>query len=95
MMLSTDYQPFLNEQFKIVFSDQEFVLTLIEVVLLGAPYKEGARQPFSIMFLADASLGVLRQGIYLVEHIKLGKNNIFLIPRGVEENMCRYEAIYN
>ncbi|MEW8628259.1 MAG: hypothetical protein AB2551_21120 [Candidatus Thiodiazotropha sp.] len=95
MMVISDFQPLLNQSFRIAFSDQELVLTLVDVELVGSPYKEGARQPFSLMFDADASVGVLRQGIYPVEHDTLGRKDIFLVPRGVEDNCCRYEAVYN
>ncbi|MES9852604.1 MAG: hypothetical protein ABW170_12330 [Candidatus Thiodiazotropha sp. L084R] len=94
-MVNTDFQPFLNQSFKINFTDQELALTLVDVALVGKPYKEGARQPFSLMFVADASVGVLCQGTYPVEHTTLGKKDIFLIPRGVDNNQCRYEAVYN
>lgn len=94
-MVIADFQPLLNQSFKIVFSDQALALTLIDVERVGKPYKAGARQPFSLLFVADASAGVLRQGVYPVEHDTLGKQDIFLIPRGVEENRCRYEAVYN
>ena len=94
-MLITDFQPLLNQQFKIVFSDQELPLELIDVEKNGEPYKEGARQPFTITFLADASVGVLQQGTYPVENETLGKQDVFLIPRGVEDNKCRYDAMYN
>jgi hypothetical protein len=90
-----DYQPLVNQSFKITFTDQELVLTLVEVSLVGRPYKEGARQPFSLMFVADSSPGVLPQGVYPLEHHQLGRKDTFLIPRGIEENTCRYEAIYN
>ncbi|MCU7916917.1 MAG: hypothetical protein KZQ88_15650 [Candidatus Thiodiazotropha sp. (ex Dulcina madagascariensis)] len=94
-MVISDFQPLVNQSFKIVFSDQELPLMLIDVESVGKPYKEGARQPFSLMFVADATDGVLRQGVYPVEHATLGKKDIFLIPRGVEKNQCLYEAVYN
>ncbi len=95
MILNTDFRPLLNQTFKIVFSDLDYVMTLTEVSDQGKPFKAGARQPFSLMFDADATVGVLRQGLYPVEHKILGKRPIFLIPRAVDGNRCVYEAVYN
>lgn len=94
-MVVSDYQSLLNQSFKIKFSDQELTLFLTDVTTAGQPFKKGARQPFSLIFTADASAGVLRQGIYPVEHQKLGRVEIFLIPRGIQQDECHYEAIFN
>ena len=91
----SDYESLLKQTFKIAFSDQDLLLTLEEVSRAGKPYKEGARQPFSLIFSADASGGVLRQGRYDLENETLGKKGVFLVPVGVKENVCEYQAVYN
>jgi hypothetical protein len=95
MVVISDFQPLLNQNFRVTFSDKNYPLTLINVMDVGTPFKSGARQPFSLTFYADASLGILNQGVYPVVNDSLGKREIFLIPRGVRENRCYYEAIYN
>ncbi len=90
-----DFQSHLNQSFKISFTDQDLELKLTEVEQVGKPYKEGARQPFTVTFVADATEGVLQQGVYSVENEAMGKKDIFLIPREVEDSKCRYDAMYN
>jgi hypothetical protein len=95
MIVFSDFQPLLNDDFEIDLSGKPYRITLTEVETLGKPYKEGARQPFSLIFHADAALGILRQSVYSVTHNSLGTRDIFLIPRGIVEDTCHYEAIYN
>lgn len=95
MITIAEFEPLLNQPFKIQFSDQDLVLELSEVKRSGKPYKEGAREPFSLLFNADASRGILRQGNYHLENKEMGKQSMFLVPVGVDENICQYEAIYN
>ena len=94
-MVISDFRPLLNDTFRIQFSDQALELRLEEVNIAGAPYTEGARQPFSLLFTADASRGILRQGNYALNNDRLGRQNLFLVPVGVREGVCHYEAIYN
>jgi hypothetical protein len=95
MIVFSDFQPLLNEDFEIDIFNKRYPLTLTKVETLGAPYKEGARQPFSLFFCADVALGILHQSVYPMHHDSFGKCSIFLIPRGVIEDKCYYEAIYN
>ena len=94
-MVISDFRPLLKDIFRIQFSDQALELCLEEVTSTGDPYTEGARQPFSLLFSADASRGILRQGNYELNNDQFGKQNIFLVPVGVREGVCHYEAIYN
>ncbi len=52
------------------------------------------RDAFSIVFRGPAT-PVLPQRIYTLEHAKLGRFDVFLVPIGPDaEGMC-YEAIFN
>jgi len=95
MITISDFALLVNQSFTIEFSDQDLILKLDEVKSSGKPYKEDAREPFSLLFSADASSGVLKQGNYELGNGTIGKQSIFLVPIGVEENTCHYEAIYN
>ena len=56
-------------------------------------YEEGARKPFSIEFhsrLPEHS----PQQIFAVEHEKLGKFDLFLVPLGPDSDGHRYEAVF-
>jgi len=57
----------------------------------GAPSK---REAFSILFRGPAE-PVLPQKIYTLEHAKLGRFELFLVPIGPDAGGMRYEAIFN
>ncbi len=72
---------------------------LISVTNLGhrpTAKKGAARQStFSIVLRGPQSDTYLPQHIYTVEHSKLGKHKIFLVPIGPDEQGMRYEAVFN
>lgn len=70
-------------------------LTLAEASPLGSAARGGEREPFSLTFRGPAE-PVLPQAIYQVEHPKLGKLEIFLVPIGPDpkEKGMRYEAVF-
>ena len=72
-----------------------FDLTLAEATPLGGAARGGEREPFSLTFRGPAE-PVLPQAIYPVEHPKLGKLEIFLVPIGPDpkEKGMRYEAVF-
>ncbi len=52
------------------------------------------RTPFSLLFRGPLQ-PVLPQKIYLLEHQRLGRLEIFLVPLGPEGGGMRYEAIFS
>ena len=94
-MVISDFQSLLNQSFKIVFSDTEYPLELIEVESLGEPYKKGAREPFSLVFVTDSANGLLQQGRYPVEGGEFQKTDIFLVPIAEQNGRYHYQAVYN
>ncbi len=95
MITISDFQTLLNQIFTIQFSDQNLELKLEEINSTGKPYKKGAREPFSLIFTADAKHGILQQGNYELKNKELGKQSIFIVPIKHENNTGFYEAIYN
>lgn len=51
------------------------------------------RTPFSLLFRGPRQ-PVLPQKIYLLEHDRLGRLEIFLVPLGPEGEAMRYEAVF-
>ncbi len=72
--------------------------TLIEATPMGSRSDgSGAvaqRDAFSIVFRSPAE-PVLPQKIYTLEHAKLGRFELFLVPIGPDESGMRYEAVFN
>jgi len=52
------------------------------------------REAFSIVFRGPAE-PVLPQKIYTLEHAKLGRFELFLVPIGPDSSGMRYEAVFN
>jgi hypothetical protein len=71
---------------------------LIEATALPASSARTAdpsrRAPFSLVFRGPKTPWV-QQGVYRIEHEKLGALEFFLVPIGPDEKGMRYEAIFN
>jgi hypothetical protein len=91
-----DFADKVGEVFPIGDTDVPNIpLTLAETELLksqGLP--PGARQPFSLTFLAKDPR-VLPQRIYRLEHNGLGALDIFLVPIGKNADGVSYQATFN
>ena len=72
---------------------------LVSVTRLGPRplARKGAARPFgfSIVLRTPQSNTYLPQHVYSVEHSRLGKHAIFLVPIGPDEHGMRYEAIFD
>ena len=94
---STDFAEYLNEKFKISAESVESVETeLINVTELGpeAGPEAGGRRPFSIVFRGPEET-YLAQGIYKVEHEKMGTLDLFLVPIGPDKVGMLFEVLFN
>lgn len=90
-----NFEPCLKQTFTINLPETEIPAALVEVKSLGQPFKEGAREPFSLLFEADSALGLLAQGTYALTHDALGENNMFLVPVGKDGDRYQYQAVFN
>ena len=95
MLHREDFESCINQNFTIHLQNHGIESQLIEVKALGQPYRDGAREPFSLLFEADARYGLLNQGMYPIENPALGEKTIFLVPVGEKGNRYQYEAIFN
>ena len=70
-------------------------LELIEVADLGADSAVAAtqRRPFSLTF-RHPDISYLPQRIYTLEHVALGRLDLFLVPIGPDQSGMRYQAIF-
>lgn len=90
-----NFESCLKQRFTINLLETDIPVELVEVKSLGQPFKEGAREPFSLLFEADAAQGLLAQGTYALTSDALGENNIFLVPVGEEGGRYQYQAVFN
>ena len=92
-----DFQPLLNETFKIAQGpDQWIAAILIEARKLDFNYPSSdriGRAAFSIVFQAGRDVH-LPQKKYLVKHEALGEHQIFLVPIQPDDEGTYYEAVF-
>lgn len=92
------FAEFVGDPFRFELAAGHFVeATLSEATLLTnaqAARTDGRRAPFSLIFRVPASQ-TLAQRIYTLEHAKLGRLEIFLVPVGREAGNLVLEAIFN
>ena len=87
-LTAADFEPLLHDRFRIASPDAPpFEAELVEVTVI--PREPGGREPFSLEFQGDPEF-TLRQGIYGVDHERLGALEIFLVPIAPG----RYEAVF-
>jgi hypothetical protein len=82
----------LNSDFSILLDETTTVqLVLVEV----SDLRERDRyQAFSILFRGPRE-SMVPQGLYKIEHGRMGSFDIFLVPVGVGEEGYQYEAVFN
>jgi hypothetical protein len=92
---AADFLPNLNNEFRIYFDPAlPSPAELIEVSEINSSSTDGGRKSFSIVF-RGAKEKVWPQGMYKIEHPRLGELQLFLVPIGPDnEGMC-YEAVFN
>jgi hypothetical protein len=92
----SDFAPFENQTFLIGDdSGGRVKAELVELKELASETVNGAkRKPFSLVFRCpkDCQLG---QRTYEVEHPKMGRLEIFLVPIGPDGRGMCYEAVFN
>ena len=87
------FSPFIESLFNIDLSPWgSLTLTLNNVTEVG-PEVPGRRRAFSLIFLGPIE-PILPQRIYALEHETMGRLEIFIVPIGVTQSNCRYEAVF-
>lgn len=71
----------------------ELDATLVEARELSDHPGPGGRKPFSLMFRAPAETPA-EQGIYRVEHPRVGTLEMFLVPIGADDDGLLFEAVF-
>jgi len=89
---SKNFSENLNSEFKLLTANaQPLPLRLTDVTEHnGGPKVE----QFSLFFLGPKT-PLLQQGIYRLQHEKLGELDLFLVPLGMDNDGVRYECVFN
>lgn len=88
-------EPEVGTVFRMSFTDAEFDLELREAKPLGR-FLEGIhmRPPFALLFVCP-DRRVVAQGMYAMDHDRLGRLEIFIVPVAADEDGVHYEAVFN
>ncbi len=90
-----EFAAFIGDRFQLEIAPGQVVsATLDEVKLLRHSQGTERRAPFSLLFRVPSD-AALPQRIYALEHARLGRIEIFLVPIGYENGHLLLEAIFN
>jgi hypothetical protein len=87
-LTAEDFEPLLHEPFSL---GSQFEIELIDVSSSGTA--GSARPQFSLLFRGGPT-PPLAQGVHGLEHARLGRLDLFLVPLGPDEEGQRYEAVF-
>lgn len=89
------FEPEVGSTFTISFTNARFELELREAAALKYhDPKIHARHPFSLLFVCPDER-LLQQGVYAIEHERLGMLEIFIVPIKADADGVHYEAVFN
>ena len=85
------FEPLVGAEF--VSREPSATFVLIDVEAYGVQPEAPRTEPFTLTFVAEPGLD---QRIYELEHPRLGRLDLFLVPIGPgPDGRARYEAVFN
>ena len=90
-----EFSQHLNTRFQVRLDDQKIELELVEVKgYLPQANEQTGMERFSVFFDGPGN-APLPQRLYSLDHEKMGKFEIFLVPISGNDQGFRYEAVFN
>ena len=86
-----DFEAAIGDEFALATEAGEVGVRLSSVRRSRRP-RDG-REPFAVLFHGPADR-ILEQGIRRLGHPRLGEFDIFLVPVGLDDAGCAYEAVF-
>ncbi|HJX90801.1 MAG TPA: hypothetical protein VJ372_09910 [Pyrinomonadaceae bacterium] len=83
----------LNTKFSLTFDEKTVELKLVEIKPYGNE-PDSSMERFSI-YLDGPAQPRLPQQTYQMDHERMGKVDIFIVPISGDEKVIRYEAVFN
>jgi len=90
-LTADDFEPRLQEEFRIATPNGDIVLKLVAVNRLGRAKRAGGA--FSLLFLSPHG-PFLAQAMHPMAHPTLGTLDIFIVPLGPTDDGNSYEAVF-
>lgn len=93
-LTAADFKSLTGNDFKLSHEQlPESGATLVEVKKLGEQAGPSGRTPFSLLFACDSDVEP-EQSVFDIEHEKLGKQSVFLVPVGKDDRGFLLEAVF-
>lgn len=93
-LTAADFESLTDEDFKLSHDQlPEAGAKLLEVVTLGDQAGPSGRTPFSLLFACDSDAEP-EQSVFDIEHAKLGRQTVFLVPVGKDDRGLLLEAVF-
>ena len=94
ILTEAEFSKHVNTKFRVA-GQQPIELELVEVKgYLSKAHEQQGMERFSAFFRGPAQ-PLMRQGIYALEHERMGAFELFLVPIAQHEDGFRYEAVFN
>lgn len=90
-LTAADFEPRVNDTFRLPIAPAELSLKLVEVRRLGQAMRQGGA--FSLLFISPPG-PFLRQGTYPLDNPSLGRLNLFIVPLGPKDGGNSYEVVF-
>ena len=84
----------LDTPFRVCLDGGVLALQLVEARAIHARAGGEDSTSFTILFKGPGD-PILRQGMYPMEHKRIGRFDLFIVPVGRDEEHCDYEAVFN
>lgn len=95
LLTLSSFAPHLGATFRLHVDPQHVVdLELTEARALTDTPARAGRDPFALLFKGPAGAPRLPQRIYGFEHEAIGRQDIFVVPIGIDGGRVIYEAIF-
>src|SRR5271169_2221069 len=89
-----NFEPCLNQVFRLNYDDATFELKLMECQKLDSRRRlAGQREPFSLIFLGPRQ-PTLPQRMYTFDFGPLGSFEIFIVPIALHNSGMKYQAVF-
>lgn len=86
-----DFEPHAGTEFAVEANGKRLTFRLAEIERLGNARREGGA--FSLMFVSPPG-PILPQGIYPMQHPRLGTLELFIVPLGPKDGSNSYQVIF-
>jgi hypothetical protein len=87
------FQPHVGKTFRVFVDERQYMPAELLSVTPWGDTSDGKRQPFTLLFRADAGYAI-PQRMYILDTEGMEPFELFLVPLKPESDGTRYEAVF-